>query len=87
MKFTFVFILILFIDSINRVYRVQADLIAAKNNENSGYVPPLATAIPPRDRILVPSLSLLSRRSNDWHPPPLTCPIPRTDSDKPGQPD
>ena len=51
MKITFVFILILFIDSINRVYRVQADLIAAKNNENSGYVSPQWPPYLPSDRI------------------------------------
>jgi B-cell receptor-associated protein 31 len=42
MKITFIFILILFIDSINRVYRVQADLIAAKHAESTGYVYPNA---------------------------------------------
>jgi hypothetical protein len=36
MKITFIFILILFIDSVNRVYRVQADLVAAKANEAGG---------------------------------------------------
>ncbi|KAL9610570.1 MAG: hypothetical protein Q9204_009071, partial [Flavoplaca sp. TL-2023a] len=31
MKITFIFILILFIDSVNRVYRVQVELSQAKN--------------------------------------------------------
>lgn len=38
MKITFVFILILFIDSVNRVYRVQVELAIATENQNSGYV-------------------------------------------------
>jgi B-cell receptor-associated protein 31 len=36
MKICFVFILILFIDSVNRVYRVQIELIAASENVKSG---------------------------------------------------
>lgn len=36
LKITFIFILILFIDSVNRVYRVQVELAAAK--EDTGYV-------------------------------------------------
>jgi B-cell receptor-associated protein 31 len=36
MKITFVFILILFIDSVNRVYRVQVELAAATDNTNKG---------------------------------------------------
>lgn len=40
LKITFVFILILFIDSVNRVYRVQLELaMATENNNNGGYVP------------------------------------------------
>lgn len=38
MKIIFVFILILFIDSVNRVYRVQVELASAHENAN-GYVP------------------------------------------------
>ena len=39
MKITFVFILILFIDSVNRVYRVQVELAAATENTGaSAYV-------------------------------------------------
>jgi len=36
MKITFIFILILFIDSVNRVYRVQVELSAAKNDQRGG---------------------------------------------------
>jgi uncharacterized membrane protein (UPF0127 family) len=38
MKITFIFILILFIDSVNRVYRVQVELAAATKNEANGCV-------------------------------------------------
>jgi len=39
LKITFVFILILFIDSVNRVYRVQVELAAAAENTGaSAYV-------------------------------------------------
>lgn len=41
MKITFVFILILFLDSVNRVYRVQVELAIATENQNNAYVPPL----------------------------------------------
>jgi len=36
MKITFIFILILFIDSVNRVYRVQVELAAASESSNQG---------------------------------------------------
>ena len=36
MKITFVFILILFIDSVNRVYRVQLELLAATEQTSKG---------------------------------------------------
>ncbi|KJZ77442.1 hypothetical protein HIM_03166 [Hirsutella minnesotensis 3608] len=36
MKITFVFILILFVDSVNRVYRVQQELMAASEANNKG---------------------------------------------------
>lgn len=40
MKITFVFILILFIDSVNRVYRVQLELLASTEQTSKGpYVP------------------------------------------------
>ncbi len=35
MKITFIFILILFIDSVNRVYRVQLELAAATDNSKN----------------------------------------------------
>lgn len=38
MKIIFVFILILFIDSVNRVYRVQVELSAAHENAAGKYV-------------------------------------------------
>lgn len=38
MKITFIFILILFIDSVNRVYRVQLELAAATENSKNTYV-------------------------------------------------
>ncbi|KAH6687907.1 endoplasmic reticulum transmembrane protein [Plectosphaerella plurivora] len=38
MKITFVFILILFIDSVNRVYRVQIELAIATDNQNNAAV-------------------------------------------------
>lgn len=36
MKITFVFILILFIDSVNRVYKVQVELMAAHEQSAKG---------------------------------------------------
>ncbi|PPJ49921.1 hypothetical protein CBER1_04659 [Cercospora berteroae] len=36
LKITFIFILILFIDSVNRVYRVQVELAQAKSNQGAG---------------------------------------------------
>ncbi|KAF2114710.1 endoplasmic reticulum protein-like protein [Lophiotrema nucula] len=36
MKITFIFILILFIDSVNRVYRVQVELSAVSKSDNRG---------------------------------------------------
>ena len=40
MKIIFVFILILFIDSVNRVYRVQVELQAAHDSAKNGYASP-----------------------------------------------
>lgn len=37
MKIVFVFILILFVDSVNRVYRVQQELSAATDKMSNGY--------------------------------------------------
>lgn len=36
MRITFVFILILFIDSVNRVYRVQLEVLAASEQTSKG---------------------------------------------------
>jgi len=36
LKITFIFILILFLDSVNRVYRVQIELVQATKDQNSG---------------------------------------------------
>lgn len=48
MKITFIFILILFIDSVNRVYRVQLELAAATEQaKKGGYViSPKPTPVP-----------------------------------------
>lgn len=43
MKIAFIFILILFIDSVNRVYRVQLEL--AETNRQQGYVSYLVTEL------------------------------------------
>ncbi|KAK0751501.1 B-cell receptor-associated protein 31-like-domain-containing protein [Schizothecium vesticola] len=54
LKITFVFILILFIDSVNRVYRVQLELaLATENNNGGGHV----------STSLSPLTSILTRRS------------------------
>lgn len=46
MKITFVFILILFVDSVNRVYRVQVELSQAKHNAGAaGYVMCIITPV------------------------------------------
>jgi len=37
LKITFIFILILFIDSVNRVYRVQLELSKATEGNKNGY--------------------------------------------------
>jgi len=52
MKITFIFILILFIDSVNRVYRVQVELADA-NKANNGFVP----CLPPLELQLTQSPS------------------------------
>lgn len=41
LKITFIFILILFIDSVNRVYRVQIELAQASEGSGAAYVFPL----------------------------------------------
>lgn len=46
MKITFIFILILFIDSVNRVYRVQIELASTDANGQKGCVSSVPTAAP-----------------------------------------
>ncbi|KAK4112009.1 B-cell receptor-associated 31-like protein [Canariomyces notabilis] len=58
LKITFVFILILFIDSVNRVYRVQVELAAA--TENSGNAGP---AIMGHERLEVQARKFYSQRN------------------------
>lgn len=61
MKITFIFILILFIDSVNRVYRVQIELgLSSENGGANGYAPsstkPFSffTLLPSLVRLLTP---------------------------------
>ncbi|CAK7228249.1 Endoplasmic reticulum transmembrane protein 3 [Sporothrix bragantina] len=57
MKITFVFILILFIDSVNRVYRVQVELAATTDNNNNG------AAILGHERLEVQARKFYSQRN------------------------
>ncbi|KAI3555875.1 hypothetical protein CABS03_10250 [Colletotrichum abscissum] len=57
MKITFVFILILFIDSVNRVYRVQVELAIATENQNSG------AAVMGHERLEVQARKFYSQRN------------------------
>jgi len=57
MKITFIFILILFIDSVNRVYRVQVELAAAKNQGGA------AGAVAGSDRMEVQARKFYSQRN------------------------
>ncbi|KAK5134608.1 hypothetical protein LTR08_006264 [Meristemomyces frigidus] len=57
MKITFIFILILFIDSVNRVYRVQVELAAAKNQGGA------AAAVAGGDRMEVQARKFYSQRN------------------------
>jgi len=56
MKITFIFILILFIDSVNRVYRVQVEL--AESNKNQG-----ASAVLGHERMEVQARKFYSQRN------------------------
>ncbi|AEO70242.1 uncharacterized protein THITE_2121402 [Thermothielavioides terrestris NRRL 8126] len=58
LKITFIFILILFIDSVNRVYRVQIELAAA--TENTGTA---ASAIHGHERLEVQARKFYSQRN------------------------
>ncbi|KAK5121088.1 hypothetical protein LTR85_005572 [Meristemomyces frigidus] len=57
MKITFIFILILFIDSVNRVYRVQVELAAAKNQGGA------AGAVAGSERMEVQARKFYSQRN------------------------
>jgi len=57
LKITFIFILILFIDSVNRVYRVQVELAAASDAQNNG------TAVLGSERMEVQARKFYSQRN------------------------
>lgn len=57
LKITFIFILILFIDSVNRVYRVQVELAATSESANNG------AAILGRERLEVQARKFYSQRN------------------------
>lgn len=57
MKITFIFILILFIDSVNRVYRVQLELVAASDNSKN------APTIMGHERLEVQARKFYSQRN------------------------
>ncbi|CAK7273801.1 Endoplasmic reticulum transmembrane protein 3 [Sporothrix epigloea] len=58
MKITFIFILILFIDSVNRVYRVQVELAAATSDKSAG-----GAAILGHERLEVQARKFYSQRN------------------------
>lgn len=58
LKITFIFILILFLDSVNRVYRVQVEIAAARKDPHTG-----ATAIVGHERTEVQSRKFYSQRN------------------------
>lgn len=58
MKITFVFILILFIDSVNRVYRVQVELASATDQNNKG-----GAAVMGHERLEVQARKFYSQRN------------------------
>jgi len=58
MKITFIFILILFIDSVNRVYRVQLELIAASEQSKQG-----GAAVMGHERLEVQARKFYSQRN------------------------
>jgi len=59
MKITFVFILILFVDSVNRVYRVQVELAAATDQKSNGG----AAAVMGHERLEVQARKFYSQRN------------------------
>lgn len=58
LKITFIFILILFIDSVNRVYRVQQELAAATENSSAG-----GAAVMGHERLEVQARKFYSQRN------------------------
>jgi len=58
LKITFVFILILFVDSVNRVYRVQLELAMATENSNNG-----GAAVMGHERLEVQARKFYSQRN------------------------
>ncbi|PHH85230.1 hypothetical protein CDD83_723 [Cordyceps sp. RAO-2017] len=58
MKITFVFILILFVDSVNRVYRVQLELLAATEQTSKG-----AATVMGHERLEVQARKFYSQRN------------------------
>ncbi|KAI1743438.1 B-cell receptor-associated protein 31-like-domain-containing protein [Xylaria scruposa] len=58
MKITFIFILILFLDSVNRVYRVQVELAAATDSNKGGTV-----AVMGHERLEVQARKFYSQRN------------------------
>ncbi|KAF7560912.1 hypothetical protein G7046_g3245 [Stylonectria norvegica] len=58
MKITFIFILILFIDSVNRVYRVQLELLAASESAKNG-----AAGVMGHERLEVQARKFYSQRN------------------------
>lgn len=66
LKITFIFILILFIDSVNRVYRVQIELAQASEGSGAAYVSPETPSSPLRPCSFIPFLV----------PPSANPPIP-----------
>ncbi|GJN79451.1 hypothetical protein PLIIFM63780_002964 [Purpureocillium lilacinum] len=63
MKITFVFILILFIDSVNRVYRVQLELLAATEQTSKGAQSPPHSAVMGHERLEVQARKFYSQRN------------------------
>lgn len=57
MKITFIFIVILFVDSVNRVYRVQVELAEAKKSQAGYEISPHQTPRLPSSKYLTPSSS------------------------------
>ncbi|KAF4976961.1 hypothetical protein FZEAL_6431 [Fusarium zealandicum] len=63
MKITFIFILILFIDSVNRVYRVQLELMAASEQNKQGAVLNYSAAVMGHERLEVQARKFYSQRN------------------------